>query len=129
MIYSCKTKLQLLHQPTAAVGFFDHFDENDPFNSTALAYTEIFINRSEKAKMKMLKNWFDEYKIDGIVFHDTKTCFNNSNAKFGMPQRLKEMTGVPALVIEGDLCDLRFSVKDKASPKLKHLLSSCKILK
>ncbi len=97
---------------------FDKFDENDPWNSTARAYTEIFINRSEKAKMKMLADWFLEYKIDGIVYHDTKTCFNNSNAKFGMPQRLKDLTGVPSLIIEGDLCDLRFFSEGQSITKV-----------
>ncbi|MBL0310129.1 MAG: 2-hydroxyacyl-CoA dehydratase [Bacteroidetes bacterium] len=101
---------------------FDKFDENDPWNSTARAYTEIFINRSEKAKMKMLAAWFEEYKIDGIVYHDSKTCFNNSNAKFGMPQRLKEITGVPALVIEGDLCDLRFFSEGQSTTKIETFL-------
>lgn len=97
---------------------FDQFDENEPFESTARAYTGIFINLSEKAKMKMLANWFEEFKIDGIVYHDSKTCFNNSNAKFGMPQRLKEMTGVPALIIEGDLCDLRFFSEGQSITKI-----------
>lgn len=101
---------------------FDKFDENNPWESTARAYTEIFINRSEKAKMKMLANWFKEYKIDGIVYHDSKTCFNNSNAKFGMPQRLKEITGVPALVIEGDLCDLRFFSEGQSITKIETFL-------
>lgn len=101
---------------------FDKFDENDPWNSTARAYTEIFINRSEKAKMKMLSDWFNEYKIDGIVYHDSKTCFNNSNAKFGMPQRLKEKTGVPALVVEGDLCDLRFFSEGQSITKVETFL-------
>lgn len=101
---------------------FDKFDENDPWDSTARAYTEIFINRSEKAKMKMLAAWFEEYKIDGIVYHDSKTCFNNSNAKFGMPQRLKEITGVPALVIEGDLCDLRFFSEGQSTTKIETFL-------
>lgn len=87
---------------------FDDFDEKDPFGSSALAYTKIFINRSEKAKMQMLQGWLEEYSCDGIIYHDSKTCFNNSNAKFGMPQRLKDETGIPYLVIEGDLCDLRF---------------------
>lgn len=97
---------------------FDQFDENEPFESTARAYTGIFINLSEKAKMKMLSDWFEEYKIDGIVYHDSKTCFNNSNAKFGMPQRLKSQTGVPALVIEGDLCDLRFFSEGQSITKI-----------
>lgn len=101
---------------------FDKFDENDPWNSTARAYTEIFINRSEKAKMKMLADWLKEYKIDGIVFHDTKTCFNNSNAKFGMPQRLQKETGIPSLIIEGDLCDLRFFSEGQSITKIETFL-------
>jgi len=101
---------------------FDKFDENDPWNSTARAYTEIFINRSEKAKMQMLTDWFNEYRIDGIIYHDSKTCFNNSNAKFGMPQRLREKTGVPALVIEGDLCDLRFFSEAQSVTKIETFL-------
>lgn len=97
---------------------FDEFDERAPFESSALAYTKIFINRSEKAKMEMLKKWLNEYRCDGIIFHDSKTCFNNSNAKFGMPQRLKEETGIPYLVIEGDLCDLRFFSEGQSITKI-----------
>ncbi len=97
---------------------FDQFDENNPFESSARAYTEIFINRSDKAKEKMLAAWFEEFNIDGIVYHDTKTCFNNSNAKFGMPQRLKKATGVHALVVEGDLCDLRFFSEGQSTTKI-----------
>lgn len=101
---------------------FDKFDENDPWNSTAKAYTEIFINRSEKAKMQILSDWMKEYSVDGIVFHDSKTCFNNSNAKFGMPQRLSEATGIPALIIEGDLCDLRFFSEGQSVTKIETFL-------
>lgn len=97
---------------------FDEFDENDPFESSALAYIKIFINRSEKAKAEMLKSWLQEYRCNGILFHDTKTCFNNSNAKFGMPQRLKEETGIPYLVVEGDLCDLRFFSEGQSITKI-----------
>lgn len=87
---------------------FDSFDEMDPFRSSARAYTEIFINRSEVAKTRILKKMIEDFRIDGVVFHDAKTCFNNSNARFGMPLRLKKEAGVETLVIEGDLCDLRF---------------------
>ena len=87
---------------------FDAFDERDPFQSSAKAYTEIFINRSENAKMNMLKQMADEYRVDGMIFHDAKTCFNNSNSRFGLPLRFYMEYGIPVLVIEGDLCDLRF---------------------
>ncbi|MEW6467667.1 MAG: 2-hydroxyacyl-CoA dehydratase family protein [Bacteroidota bacterium] len=97
---------------------FDDFDERKPFESAALAYTGIFINRSESAKMEMLAEWLNEYNCSGIIYHDTKTCFNNSNARFGMPQRLKEKTGIPYLVIEGDLCDLRFFSEGQSITKI-----------
>lgn len=97
---------------------FDDFDEKNPFESTALAYSEIFINRSEEAKLKMLKLLVDEFNIDGVIFHEAKTCFNNSNASFGMPLRLKEETGVDTLVIEGDLCDLRFFSEGQTTTKI-----------
>lgn len=108
---------------------FDKFDENDPWNSTARAYTEIFINRSDKAKEIMLADWFKEYDIDGIVFHDTKTCFNNSNAKFGMPQRLQAKTGVPFLTIEGDLCDLRFFSEAQSITRIETFLEQLEDIK
>jgi benzoyl-CoA reductase/2-hydroxyglutaryl-CoA dehydratase subunit BcrC/BadD/HgdB len=97
---------------------FDDFDEDNPFESSALAYTKIFINRSEKAKIEMLKNWVDEYNADGVIFHDSKTCFNNANTRFGMPGRFKEQTGTPVLVIEGDLCDLRFFSEGQSISKI-----------
>ena len=97
---------------------FDSFDSKDPFASSALAYTEIFINRSEEAKFKILKKHIQEFNINGMIFHDAKTCFNNSNARFGMPQRLKEETGIETLVIEGDLCDLRFFSEGQTTTKV-----------
>lgn len=97
---------------------FEDFDERSPFESSALAYTKIFINRSEKAKMDFFKKWITDYKIDGVIFHDSKTCFNNSNAKFGLPLRLRKETGILSLIIEGDLCDLRFFSEGQSITKI-----------
>jgi len=105
---------------------FDDFDENNPFESSALAYTTIFINRSQEAKLQIIKSLIEEYKIDGIIFHDAKTCFNNSNARFGMPVRLKEETGVETLIIEADLCDLRFYSEDQSITKIETFIEQMK---
>jgi benzoyl-CoA reductase/2-hydroxyglutaryl-CoA dehydratase subunit BcrC/BadD/HgdB len=108
---------------------FDDFNENEPFESSALAYTKIFINRSEKAKIEMLKDWVDEYHIDGVIFHDSKTCFNNANTRFGMPGRFKEQTGTPVLVIEGDLCDLRFFSEGQSISKIETFVEQLEYFK
>jgi benzoyl-CoA reductase/2-hydroxyglutaryl-CoA dehydratase subunit BcrC/BadD/HgdB len=93
---------------------FDHFDHDRPLESTAYAYTQIFINRGEKSKQRYLKSMIEDFAIDGIIFHDSKTCFNNSNNRFGMPERLREQTGVNTLTIDGDLNDLRFFSEGRA---------------
>jgi len=86
---------------------FSTLNPDDPFNSMAQAYTELFIVRSDEAKQKYIADMLDFYKIDGIIYHDAKTCPNNSNCRYGMPQRLEKITGVPSLTIQGDLNDLR----------------------
>jgi len=101
---------------------FDAFDENHPFESSAKAYSEIFINRSDEAKELVLERLVKEFRIDGIIFHDAKTCANNSNNRFGMPERLNKKLGIPTMVIEGDLCDLRFFSEGQSITKIETFL-------
>lgn len=86
---------------------FTDFDAEDPFKSMAKAYTELFIVRADAEKEKYIRNMLDFFKIDGIIYHDAKTCPNNSNNRYGMPQRLENLTKIPSLVINGDLNDMR----------------------
>jgi len=73
----------------------------------ARAYTELFIVRDEQYKERYIENCFERFNFDGIVFHDSKTCPNNTNSRYGMPGRLANRLGVSTLVINGDLNDLR----------------------
>ena len=86
---------------------FSAFDPDDPFKSMARAYTELFIVRSDESKEQYIQRMLDFFKVDGIIYHDAKTCPNNSNCRYGMPQRLENTTGIPSLIINGDLNDLR----------------------
>ncbi|MHA2347961.1 MAG: 2-hydroxyacyl-CoA dehydratase [Candidatus Hodarchaeales archaeon] len=85
-------------------GFGD--SPNDPLMGMAKAYTELFINRSESSKEEYLKRECEKFKIDGIVYHNARTCPNNSNTNYGMPKRLENQTGIPSLQIDADLNDL-----------------------
>jgi benzoyl-CoA reductase/2-hydroxyglutaryl-CoA dehydratase subunit BcrC/BadD/HgdB len=86
---------------------FSALDPEKPFESMARAYTELFIVRSDDVKEAYIQNKLAFFHCDGIVYHDAKTCPNNSNCRYGMPQRLEEKTGIPALTINGDLNDIR----------------------
>jgi len=86
---------------------FKDFDPDDPFMSMAKAYTELFIVRADDAKEKYIEEMLAFFKVDGIIYHDAKTCPYNTNCRYGMPQRLEKKTGIPSLIINGDLNDLR----------------------
>ena len=86
---------------------FTSFDASYPFKSMAKAYTELFIVRADEAKERYLKEMMDFFKVDGVIYHDCKTCPSNTNCRYGMPQRLEDETGIPSLVVYGDLNDLR----------------------
>jgi benzoyl-CoA reductase/2-hydroxyglutaryl-CoA dehydratase subunit BcrC/BadD/HgdB len=97
---------------------FKAFDPADPFLSTARAYTEIFIVRDEVYKEKYIEDVVRNFKLDGILFHDAKTCPNNSNNRYGMPERLEKRLNIPTLTINGDLNDLRCYSEEQAKTQI-----------
>ncbi len=86
---------------------FDALDADDPFRSMARASLELFIVRSEAPKESYIERVIQEFSVDGIVFHDSRTCATNSNCRYGMPERLRERLDIPVITIEGDQIDLR----------------------
>lgn len=97
---------------------FDDLDSADPLASMASAYTKIFINRGEYYKQSALESMINQFNADGIIFHDAKTCFHNSNNRFGLPKRLYDAAGIDCLVIDGDLNDLRFFTDGQTRTKI-----------
>lgn len=97
---------------------FESFDPADPFLSMAKAYTEIFIVRDEDFKEKYIEDIVHRFKLDGILFHDAKTCPNNSNNRYGMPERLEKRLNIPTLTINGDLNDLRCYSEEQAKTNI-----------
>jgi len=86
---------------------FEDLDPADPFGGMARAYSSIFICRGDARKEAYIEEMVRQYKVDGILYHDAKTCPNNSNNRYGMPQRIQQQLGIPYMVIPGDLNDLR----------------------
>lgn len=97
---------------------FDQLDPDDPFESMGRAYTELFIVRDEAYKEQYIKACHKLFKFDGILFHDARTCPNNSNNRYGMPERLAKELGISTLTINGDLNDLRCYSEEQAKTQI-----------
>ena len=86
---------------------FEDLDPAQPFEGMARAYSSIFICRSEDYKEAYIRKMVAQFKADGVLYHDSKTCPNNSNNRYGLPQRVQQASHKPYLVVNGDLNDLR----------------------
>lgn len=93
---------------------FPALDPDDPFDSMARAYIELFIVRDEDYKEQYFTDQINRYQVDGMIFHDAKTCPNNSNNRYGMTERISKKFDMPTLVINGDLNDLRCYSEEQA---------------
>ncbi|MCL4192879.1 MAG: 2-hydroxyacyl-CoA dehydratase [Thermoguttaceae bacterium] len=97
---------------------FEALDPADPYRSMARAYSSIFICRSEDAKEDYIEEMVERFRVDGILYHEAKTCPNNSNNHYGLPQRLQKRLGKPFVVIHGDLNDLRLYSEEQTRTKI-----------
>jgi len=97
---------------------FTALEADDPFRSMARAYTELFIVRSDPYKEKYIEEMVEKFSLDGVVFHDAKTCPSNTNCRYGMPQRLQQRLGLPTITIPGDLNDLRCYSDEQARTQI-----------
>ena len=93
---------------------FPALEPDDPFDSMARAYIELLIVRDEDYKERYFEEQIELYRIDGMIFHDAKTCPNNSNNRYGLPERLTKKHKMPTLTIHGDLNDLRCYSEEQA---------------
>jgi len=68
----------------------------------------------------------DDFQVDGVIFHDSKTCFNNSNNRFGLPRKIAETTDYETVTIDGDLVDMRFLSEGQMMTKLETFIEQLK---
>lgn len=99
-------------------GYLPHLTPNEPFESIARTSLECFNVRSEEFKKAYIEEWLEFCNVQEIIFHDAKTCPYNTNSRFAIPTRLTKKIGIPALIIEGDLNDLRCFSDEQAKTNI-----------
>ncbi|BBO90705.1 2-hydroxyacyl-CoA dehydratase subunit D [Desulfosarcina ovata] len=122
-------KANVLASTYCSSWIFTALEADDPFRSMARAYTELFIVRSDDYKEQYIKDKLERFGIDGIIYHDARTCPNNSNCRYGMVKRVEALSGVPSLTIDGDLCDMRCVSDEQTKTKVEAFIEQLDELK
>jgi benzoyl-CoA reductase/2-hydroxyglutaryl-CoA dehydratase subunit BcrC/BadD/HgdB len=97
-------------------------DPKNPIESMAGVYSGIFHNRSDAWKEDTLVNAFNDYGVDGVIYHEGRTTPSQSNVRYGLEVRLGRRTGLKALVLEGDTHDLRLFSMNMVVQKLRDFI-------
>jgi len=123
----------MVEQQTAIVAstycnswIFDSLDPDLPFESMGRATLECFNVRSEDFKEAYMEEWIRFCRIDGMIFHDAKTCPYNTNSRFAMPARLREKLKIPTLILDGDLNDLRCFSEEQTKTNIEAFVEQLK---
>jgi benzoyl-CoA reductase/2-hydroxyglutaryl-CoA dehydratase subunit BcrC/BadD/HgdB len=82
-------------------------DTKDPVDSIARAYSSAFINASMESRARLVREIVEQYSIDGIIFHSNRSCRPYSLGQYDIKEMITEWTGVPGILIEGDMNDER----------------------
>ncbi|MCL6558407.1 MAG: 2-hydroxyacyl-CoA dehydratase family protein, partial [Firmicutes bacterium] len=85
-----------------------HFDPDRPLESLAENYTEAFVNRGFDYRVQLKINFMKKYGVDGFVLFSNRSCKPNSFGLYDKRKIITRRTGLPGIVFEADMSDLRY---------------------
>ncbi|MCL5935605.1 MAG: 2-hydroxyacyl-CoA dehydratase family protein [Firmicutes bacterium] len=94
------------------------FDTTRLLESLAENYTEAFVNRGFEKRIQMKIAFMKKYGMDGFVLFSNRSCKPNSFGLYDKRKAISSKTGLPGVVIEGDMSDLRFFAEEQVKARL-----------
>jgi benzoyl-CoA reductase/2-hydroxyglutaryl-CoA dehydratase subunit BcrC/BadD/HgdB len=111
------------HGALVAVSQYTHswaysFDLEHPLESLAESYTHEFVNRCFDHRIERKINFMKKYGIDGFVLFSNHSCKPNAFGLYDKRRLISEKTGLPGVIFEADMSDLRFFSEAQVLAKL-----------
>lgn len=94
------------------------FNTSRPLESLAENYTLAFVNRGFDQRVQMKIDFIKRYGMDGFVLFSNRSCKPNSFGLYDKRKVISQRTGLPGVVIEGDMSDLRFFSEEQVKGRL-----------
>jgi len=94
------------------------FDLERPLESLAENYTHEFVNRCFEYRVQRKISFMEKYNVDGFVLFSNRSCKPNAFGLYAKSKLIREKTGLPGVVFEADMADLRLFSEDQVLAKL-----------
>lgn len=119
------------HKAVVAVSQYTHawarqFDLRRPLESMAEAYVTEFVNRSFDARVELKLALMRRYRVDGFILFSNRSCKPCSFGLYDKRQVLMERAGIPGIILEADMADLRFFNEQEVAQRLDVLFEQLK---
>jgi benzoyl-CoA reductase/2-hydroxyglutaryl-CoA dehydratase subunit BcrC/BadD/HgdB len=97
-------------------------DTDEPILGLARTYSSVYINQSLQARADLMAELVQRFQVDGMVFHSNRSCKPYSLGQYELLEGVSERTGVPALVLEADMCDTRLYAEEPIKNRIEAFL-------
>ena len=94
----------------------------DLIDSAATIYSNVYLNRGLQAKVDKMIELIKDYDLDGFIMFSVRSCKRYSLGQLVSKELVTEATGVPGVVIEGDMVDSRLFDEPQIQTRIDALL-------
>lgn len=101
-----------------------YLDRSKPFESMAKTYSLVILNKDLEHRAKLMARMIEEYDIQGVVFHSTRSCKPYSVGQYDIARRLARECNVKTVVIEADTTDPRNYAEGPTRTRLEAFLEA-----
>jgi benzoyl-CoA reductase/2-hydroxyglutaryl-CoA dehydratase subunit BcrC/BadD/HgdB len=94
----------------------------DLIESAATTYSNVYLNKGLQAKVDKMIELIKDYDLDGFIMFSVRSCKRYSLGQLVSKELVTEATGVPGVVIEGDMVDSRLFNEPQIQARIDALL-------
>ncbi|MFW9990840.1 MAG: 2-hydroxyacyl-CoA dehydratase subunit D [Candidatus Odinarchaeota archaeon] len=97
-------------------------ETDDMIRDVALMYANTYLNKTLQYKIDLISKLATEFNCDGILYHSMRSCKRYSLGQPITRREVKDKTGKPGVIVEGDMCDTRSFSEEQAWTRIETLL-------
>jgi benzoyl-CoA reductase/2-hydroxyglutaryl-CoA dehydratase subunit BcrC/BadD/HgdB len=94
----------------------------DLFDRAATMYSNVYLNKGLQAKVDKMVELIKNYDLDGFIMFSVRSCKRYSLGQLVSKELVTQATGVPGVVIEGDMVDSRLFNESQIQTRIDALL-------
>lgn len=99
------------------------FDLSRPLESLAENYVQEFVNQSFEQRLELKLALMRRFRVDGFILFSNRSCKPCSFGLYDKRRILMERAGIPGLILEADMADLRFFNEQEVAQRLEAFLA------